>query len=81
MRNERDLHTPLCDLLGRPYPVLQAGMGGVAPIVSPRAGTGRVSSSGAPKRDCLLRQSEKESANAGHEHGADRPFGKSLTRH
>ena len=30
MRNERDLHTPLCDLLGCPYPVLQAGMGGVA---------------------------------------------------
>jgi nitronate monooxygenase len=30
MGNERDLHTPLCDLLGCRYPILQAGMGGVA---------------------------------------------------
>jgi nitronate monooxygenase len=30
MRNERDLHTPICDLLGCRYPILQAGMGGVA---------------------------------------------------
>lgn len=30
MRNERDLHTPLCTLLGCRYPILQAGMGGVA---------------------------------------------------
>jgi len=30
MGSERDLHTPLCDLLGCRYPVLQAGMGGVA---------------------------------------------------
>ena len=42
-------------------------------------------SSAAPTRDCLLRQSEKEPANAGHEYGGEliyhRPFGKSLTRH
>lgn len=30
MGNERDLHTPLCTLLGCRYPILQAGMGGVA---------------------------------------------------
>jgi nitronate monooxygenase len=30
MTNARDLHTPLCDLLGCRYPILQAGMGGVA---------------------------------------------------
>ena len=30
MENERDLHTPLCTLLGCRYPILQAGMGGVA---------------------------------------------------
>ena len=30
MGSERDLHTPLCDLLGCRYPILQAGMGGVA---------------------------------------------------
>jgi nitronate monooxygenase len=30
MEIERDLHTPICDLLGCPYPILQAGMGGVA---------------------------------------------------
>lgn len=30
MESERDLHTPLCDLLGCRYPILQAGMGGVA---------------------------------------------------
>ena len=30
MGSERDLHTSLCDLLGCRYPVLQAGMGGVA---------------------------------------------------
>jgi nitronate monooxygenase len=30
MMNARDLHTPLCDLLGCRYPILQAGMGGVA---------------------------------------------------
>ena len=30
MGNERDLHTPICDLLGCRYPILQAGMGGVA---------------------------------------------------
>jgi nitronate monooxygenase len=30
MKSERDLHTPICDLLGCRYPILQAGMGGVA---------------------------------------------------
>ncbi len=30
MEIERDLHTPICDLLGCRYPILQAGMGGVA---------------------------------------------------
>jgi len=30
MEIERDLHTPLCDILGCRYPILQAGMGGVA---------------------------------------------------
>jgi nitronate monooxygenase len=30
MGRERDLHTPLCDILGCRYPILQAGMGGVA---------------------------------------------------
>jgi nitronate monooxygenase len=30
MGNERDLRTPLCTLLGCRYPILQAGMGGVA---------------------------------------------------
>jgi nitronate monooxygenase len=30
MPTVRDLHTPLCDLLGCRYPILQAGMGGVA---------------------------------------------------
>jgi nitronate monooxygenase len=30
MGSERDLHTPLCDILGCRYPILQAGMGGVA---------------------------------------------------
>ena len=30
MERERDLHTPLCTLLGCRYPILQAGMGGVA---------------------------------------------------
>lgn len=30
MPSERDLHTPLCALLGCRYPILQAGMGGVA---------------------------------------------------
>lgn len=30
MASERDLHTPLCDILGCRYPILQAGMGGVA---------------------------------------------------
>jgi nitronate monooxygenase len=30
MESERDLHTPVCDLLGCRYPILQAGMGGVA---------------------------------------------------
>jgi nitronate monooxygenase len=30
MTKTRDLHTPLCDLLGCRYPILQAGMGGVA---------------------------------------------------
>jgi nitronate monooxygenase len=30
MGSERDLYTPLCDLLGCRYPILQAGMGGVA---------------------------------------------------
>jgi nitronate monooxygenase len=30
MGNERDLHTPICELLGCRYPILQAGMGGVA---------------------------------------------------
>jgi nitronate monooxygenase len=30
MESQRDLHTPLCDLLGCRYPILQAGMGGVA---------------------------------------------------
>ena len=30
MGNERDLRTPICDLLGCRYPILQAGMGGVA---------------------------------------------------
>ena len=30
MESERNLHTPLCDLLGCRYPILQAGMGGVA---------------------------------------------------
>jgi nitronate monooxygenase len=30
METERDLHTPLCDILGCRYPILQAGMGGVA---------------------------------------------------
>jgi nitronate monooxygenase len=30
MGNERDLHTPLCTLLGCRYPIVQAGMGGVA---------------------------------------------------
>jgi nitronate monooxygenase len=28
--NERDFHTPLCTLLGCRYPIVQAGMGGVA---------------------------------------------------
>jgi nitronate monooxygenase len=30
MSDNQDLHTPLCDLLGCRYPILQAGMGGVA---------------------------------------------------
>jgi nitronate monooxygenase len=30
MNDNQDLHTPLCDLLGCRYPILQAGMGGVA---------------------------------------------------
>ncbi len=30
MERERGLHTPLCALLGCRYPILQAGMGGVA---------------------------------------------------
>jgi nitronate monooxygenase len=30
MEIERDLHTPICDLLECRYPILQAGMGGVA---------------------------------------------------
>jgi len=30
MGSKRDLHTPLCDILGCRYPILQAGMGGVA---------------------------------------------------
>lgn len=30
MGSERDLHTPLCDILSCRYPILQAGMGGVA---------------------------------------------------
>lgn len=30
MREATGLHTPLCDLLGCQYPILQAGMGGVA---------------------------------------------------
>jgi nitronate monooxygenase len=30
MESQRDLHTPICELLGCRYPILQAGMGGVA---------------------------------------------------
>jgi hypothetical protein len=26
MERERDLHAPVCDVLGRRYPILQAGM-------------------------------------------------------
>ncbi|MGB5558264.1 MAG: nitronate monooxygenase [Paracoccaceae bacterium] len=70
------LHTPICDLLGCTYPVLQAGMGGVArselaAAVSQAGGFGCL---GMVRESPALIQSEIEAVRA----RTDRPFGVNL---
>jgi len=76
MEIERDLHTPICDLLGCRYPILQAGMGGVArsELVATVTEAGGYGFLGMVREspDLIAREIDKVRART------DRPFGVNL---